>query len=158
MVNERKTEDLVDNRLREKGYYLPGSGIIIEKQKSDTPRIQKLLANASKKGTGVGKPEFLIHSTSHPDFMVVIECKADPQYHISTTLDRYADYAVDSSVHQRIGPPHEPHIKDYAFDKVYTLLTNYCTSMDYLGDHRCLIELKSIFLNKSSRHITTIAR
>lgn len=94
-MNERKTEDLVDSRLRQKGYYLPGSNLVLEKQKSDTPRLQKLLERASKRGDGVGKPEFLIRSTCQVDFIIVIECKADPQKHISATLDRYADYAVD---------------------------------------------------------------
>ena len=75
-MNERKTEDLVDSRLRREGYYLPGSTLVVEKQKSDAPRIQKLLERASKHGAGVGKPEFLIHSTSQIDFIIVIECKA----------------------------------------------------------------------------------
>ncbi len=94
-MNERKTEDLVDKRLRQKDYYLPDSNLVVEKQKSDTPRLQKLLARASKHGDGVGKPEFLIRSTRRLDFLVVIECKASPRKHVSATLDRYADYAVD---------------------------------------------------------------
>jgi type I restriction enzyme M protein len=93
--NERKTEDLIDARLRKQGYYRPDSGIIVEKQTSDIPRIKKLLENASKHGGGIGKPEFLIHSKSQPDFLMVVECKANPQKHVSTTLDRYDDYAVD---------------------------------------------------------------
>lgn len=94
-MNERKTEDMVELRLRRHGYYRPSSDIIVEKQKSDMPRIQKLLENASKRGAGAGKPEFLIHSPSHPEFLIVIECKADPKKHSSATLDQYADYAVD---------------------------------------------------------------
>jgi type I restriction enzyme M protein len=96
--NERKTEDLVEARLRKHGYYLPNSALVVEKQKSDSPRIQKLLEKASKKGGGVGKPEFLIHSKMRPDFLVVIECKADCSRHESPTRDKYADFAVDGAL------------------------------------------------------------
>lgn len=94
-MNERKTEDLVEENLRENGYYNLESGVIVEKQKSDIIRINKLLKNASKRGKGAGKPEFIIHSTSHSNFLIVIECKADPRKHVSKTLDRYSEYAVD---------------------------------------------------------------
>ncbi len=94
-MNERKTEDMVERRLRKHGYYRLRSGITIEKQHSDTPRIQKLLENASKHGQRAGKPEFLIRSASNPDFIIVIECKANPQKHVSATRDKYAEYAVD---------------------------------------------------------------
>jgi type I restriction enzyme M protein len=97
-VNERKTEDLVDSRLRAAEYYSPRSGITVEKQKSDSPRIQKLLEHASKQGGGCGKPEFLIRSEHHPDLIVVIECKADCVKHESETGDRYAEYAVDGGL------------------------------------------------------------
>ena len=46
-MNERKTEDMVERRLREHGYYADDSGITVEKQHSDTARINKLLENAS---------------------------------------------------------------------------------------------------------------
>ena len=94
-MNERKTEDIVEAKLRAKGYYDFGSGLIVEKQKSDSPRIQHLLENASKKGTGVGRPEFIIHSTQNSEFLIVVECKASMQKHVSKTLNQYADYAVD---------------------------------------------------------------
>jgi type I restriction enzyme M protein len=92
-LNERKTEILVEGRLRKRGY--ESSDIIIERQKSDIPRIQKLLEHASKRGGGGGRPEFLIHSKTHPQFLIVIECKASQLKHESATLDQYADYAVD---------------------------------------------------------------
>jgi type I restriction enzyme M protein len=97
-VNERKTEDLVEARLRTLDYYSPSSGIVVEKQKSDSPRIQRLLESASKQGGGCGKPEFLIHSKHHPDFLIVIECKADCGKHESAAHDRYAEYAVDGAL------------------------------------------------------------
>lgn len=82
-------------RLRKQAYFRPDYQIAIERQKSDAPRIQKLLEHASKRGDGAGKPEFLIHSPTYPEFLVVIECKASSRNHISDTLERYADYAVD---------------------------------------------------------------
>src|ERR1700685_2426212 len=98
MVNERKTEDMVEHRLRAHGYYAAGSGIIVEKQHSDTARISKLLENASKSGNGAGKPEFLIRSHKYSEFIIIIECKASPQKHESETRTRYSEFAVDGSL------------------------------------------------------------
>lgn len=95
IMNERKTEDLVEFHLRKNGYYASDSDIVVEKQKSDTPRIQKLLEGASKRGGGIGRPEFLIHSKIQSNFLIVIECKADTRKHESTERNKYADYAVD---------------------------------------------------------------
>src|ERR1051325_2829201 len=94
-MNERKTEDFVERRLRKCGYYLLYSNLTVEKQQNDNTRIRKLLENASKHGERAGKPEFIIRSSTIPDFIVVIECKADPKKHISATRDKYAEYAVD---------------------------------------------------------------
>lgn len=96
--NEKKTEKLVDKRLRKHGYYDDAADIIVEEQLSDSTKIKKLLANASKSGNGSGRPEFIIRSTSNPNFVIVIECKADPKKHVSVTLDKYADYAVDGAL------------------------------------------------------------
>jgi len=94
-VNERKTEDMVDRRLREHGYYDSDSGITVEKQQSDAARINKLLEHASKSGGGIGKPEFIIRSQNHSDFLILIECKASSQRHESETRTRYSEFAVD---------------------------------------------------------------
>lgn len=59
MLNERVTENIVRNLLREKLYY-SDDNIIVEEQNSQNPRINKLLKNASKAGNGVGRPEFII--------------------------------------------------------------------------------------------------
>lgn len=92
-MNERKTEGLVEAKLQAQGY--TRSGIVVEKQSSDSPRIRTLLAKASKKGDGVGRPEFLIRADSYPNFLIVIECKADPARHSSANRDKPADFAVD---------------------------------------------------------------
>jgi len=100
VANERKTEDLVEKRLRARGYYDEHSGTVVEKQRSDVPRIGALLKTASKAGTEhPGNPEFIIHSPSCPDFVIVIECKASTLRHESSNRDQPAQYAVDGALH-----------------------------------------------------------
>lgn len=91
--NESKTTNLV--RRHFEGYE---SEIKIEEQKSDTPRIQKLLKSASKVGTGQGYPDFIIQFNERPDFIAVIECKPDIQRHESPDHDQYEHYAVDGAL------------------------------------------------------------
>jgi type I restriction enzyme M protein len=94
MANERKTEALVRKRLERLGYYRDNN-LIVEEQKSDNPRIAKLLKNASKKEGGQGYPEFIISSKETSDFLIVIECKANLYKHVSPNRDKYSEYAVD---------------------------------------------------------------
>ncbi|EDY34769.1 N-6 DNA Methylase family [Aciduliprofundum boonei T469] len=96
-MNERKTEEIIRNKLRELGYYAD-STIIIEEQNSDNPRIKKLLKSASKSGGGAGYPDFIISSKKHSDFLIVIECKPDIRKHESVSKDKYKDYAVDGAL------------------------------------------------------------
>jgi type I restriction enzyme M protein len=97
LANERKTENIVRNFLRKSNYY-NNPDIIVEEQKSDDPKTDKLLKNASKKGGGAGYPEFIIRSKSHSNLIIVIECKADITKHESKLKDKYALYAVDGSL------------------------------------------------------------
>lgn len=97
MANERKTENLVRNALRSIGYF-DDEDLVIEEQKSESPSIDKLLKNASKRGSGKGYPEFLIRSKSNSDFLIVVECKAENKFHKSDSLSKYADYAVDGAL------------------------------------------------------------
>jgi len=90
MANERITEDIV-----RKHFNSYSNECIIEEQKSSNPKIDKLLKNASKKGGGKGFPEFIISIKNNPDFIIVVECKADITKHQSPTLDKYKEYAVD---------------------------------------------------------------
>lgn len=88
--NERKTEDIV------RGHFKKYSDLIIlEEQASDNPRIKKLLNIASKNGVGVGRPEFIIQFINNPDFLIIVECKADVAKHESKNRDQYKDYSVD---------------------------------------------------------------
>ncbi len=88
-MNERKTENIVRRQFER------FSNIIIEEQKSENPKIDKLLKNASKKGAGAGYPEFIISYKDNVDFIIVVECKPDITKHESKTRDRYGVYAVD---------------------------------------------------------------
>jgi type I restriction-modification system DNA methylase subunit len=96
-MNERKTENIVRELLRRNSYY-DSNDIVIEEQRSDNPKITKLLRNASKRGNGCGYPEFIISSKSNSNFIIVIECKAELSKHQSKNLDKYADYAVDGAL------------------------------------------------------------
>lgn len=93
MANERKTETIV------RSHFEKYSDIIrIEEQTSDNPKIDKLLKSASKKGSGKGKPEFIISFSGNSELIVVIECKASITKHQSATKDKFSDYAVDGAL------------------------------------------------------------
>ncbi|WP_198661772.1 class I SAM-dependent DNA methyltransferase [Lewinella sp. IMCC34183] len=74
------------------------SSIQVEEQMSKDLRISSLLKKASKRGSGRGFPEFIISSIDHPNFIIVIECKASLKFHASPNLDRFNDYAVDGAI------------------------------------------------------------
>jgi hypothetical protein len=98
--NERITENLTRELLKEAKYFEPDNGIVIEEQKSQIKRVQSLLKSASKSKTGKGGyPEFIISWDSDPSFLIVIECKADTKRHKSSNLDNPKDYAVDGVLH-----------------------------------------------------------
>lgn len=80
--NERTTENVVRDCLRELGYYDPANTIQIEEQKSNIDSIKRLLKSASKSGRGgTGAPEFIITSPTDADFVIIVECKADSRDH-----------------------------------------------------------------------------
>lgn len=92
-INERKTESIV-----RKHFEVFPEGIIVEEQSSDNPKIKKLLSLASKGGLGGGFPEFIIQYKNNPDFIIVIECKADITKHESANRDKYKDFSVDGAL------------------------------------------------------------
>lgn len=94
MGNERNTEQIVRNLLRDLGYY-DDKNCVIEEQSSRNPRIKKALRNASKSGSGVGKPEFIVSFKDNTELIIIVECKADVSKHESKTKNQYSDYAVD---------------------------------------------------------------
>ena len=92
-MNERKTESLTRQHFIK---FL--DTIDIEEQRSDNPKIDKLLKSASKKGGGKGYPEFIISYKTNPDLLIVIECKASVTKHESKDHDKYAEFAVDGAL------------------------------------------------------------
>ncbi len=117
MANERITENLVRDRLRELGYYDKKDAIRVEEQKSSIESIRRALVAASKSGGGGGgSPEFIVtNPEQQPDFVLVIECKADVKNHASPSASvmlapppdetpedrakRVVRYAVDGVLH-----------------------------------------------------------
>lgn len=97
MANEAKTYAIFRNMLRSKGYY-DDKDVVVEEQKSDNAKIDKLLKNASKKGNRNGYPDFILYSKAYPELIIVVEAKADINKHESETRDSYAEYAVDGAL------------------------------------------------------------
>lgn len=91
-MNEAKTINLVYDHFR--GH----DNIILEREKSDNPIIQKPLKTASKAGNKQGRPDFIISFEDNDEFIIVIECKPNPAKHKSKTLDLFKDYAVDGAL------------------------------------------------------------
>lgn len=89
MANERKTENLVRNALKERGYFDSPSEIVVEEQKSGIETVKRALRNASKsEGGGGGSPEFIISSPNNPDFLLIVECKAKNADHSSKLVTK----------------------------------------------------------------------
>lgn len=69
MANERITEGIVRDILREYRYYSPENGISIEEQKSEIQSVKALLAKAGKAAKGgAGYPEFIISTQKDTQF------------------------------------------------------------------------------------------
>ena len=99
MVNERITENLVRDVLRDLKYY-DDENTQIEEQKSQIVEVKQLLKGASKTGKGgMGAPEFIISTSETPDFLIVFECKAEIKQHESKDRDKPIEYAVDGILH-----------------------------------------------------------
>ena len=115
MTNERITENLVRDRLRDLDYYDKANAIRVEEQKSAIDSIRRALIAASKSGGGGGgAPEFIITNPEQPDFVLIVECKADVKNHASPAASvmlgppsespedrakRVTRFAVDGALH-----------------------------------------------------------
>lgn len=116
MANERITENLVRDKLRALGYYEKSNDIRVEEQKSAIESIRRgLVAGSKSGGGGAGSPEFVITNPEQPDFVMIIECKADVKNHASPTASvligsppsetleerakRVMRFAVDGALH-----------------------------------------------------------
>ena len=88
MANERITENLVRDILRDLKYY-DAPPIQVEEQKSEIEEVIKLLKGAGKSGKGGrGAPEFIVSTPETPDFLLVFECKAETKQHESKNKDK----------------------------------------------------------------------
>jgi type I restriction enzyme M protein len=100
MINERKTENLVRDKLRALGYNQPENGISIEEQKSEIAKVKSILSKASKNAKGnAGYPEFIISTQKDTAFLIVFECKSEVKKHESQNKDKPVEYAVDGALH-----------------------------------------------------------
>ena len=92
-----RNEIITDNIVRD--FFIQYSDeVIIEQQSSANPIIDKLLRNASKKGTGKGYPDFIIQYKQDKNFLIIIENKADKCNHESSSHKQYDKYAVDGAL------------------------------------------------------------
>jgi 16S rRNA G966 N2-methylase RsmD len=99
-MNERITENLVRDKLRQLGYYSNKNDVLVEEQKSSILAVNRLLSKAGKAGKGGrGSPEFIIHSIADSDFLVVAECKPSTKFHASKNLNKPIHFAVDGALH-----------------------------------------------------------
>lgn len=95
MANERITEDIFRQHIYNDEFY-KNNKIIFEEQQSKNIKIDKLLANASKRGlNNKGYPEFIIQFKDNSNFIIIVECKADINFHVSKNKDQYEKYSVD---------------------------------------------------------------
>ena len=96
IMNEKITEGIVRDHFKKDAWF---DKVIWEEQKSSLPRVVKLLRNASKSGTGEGKPEFYISfKKEHPNYIIIIECKAITKKHESKDHSKHNEYAVDGAL------------------------------------------------------------
>jgi len=98
--NERVTENLVRDSLRQLGYFQDDSDLVVEEQTSLVKAVNLALKNAGKAGKGGrGAPEFIITDPNTPDFLLIVECKASTSFHQSVDRSRPVDFAVDGVLH-----------------------------------------------------------
>jgi|GEM_PF-2111759 len=97
--NEKKTENLMRALFAQHGYTSDPS-VRVDEQKPDDESLKRLLKGKGKAGNGgAGYPEFIITSGLHPDLLIVVECKAAPEFHASVKFDKPVEYAVDGALH-----------------------------------------------------------
>ncbi|MDR0204519.1 MAG: N-6 DNA methylase [Delftia acidovorans] len=115
MTNERKTENIVRDALKKNGYY-GNVTVLVEEQKSNIEDVKSLMKSASKSGgTGIGAPEFIISSPYAPDFLIVIECKANVKDHKSSSID----FIIDGAEFDASNDANIKRVKRFAVDGAF---------------------------------------
>jgi hypothetical protein len=128
--NERKTENVVREELRRYGYYDPTSDIQVEEQKSNIDAVKRSLKAASKSGGGGnGAPEFIISAPSSPDFLILVECKADTKDHISSHMIDFLNggsLTEDDAARVSLGAKSGYQCSAYAANFSFSNQASYC--------------------------------
>lgn len=97
MANERITEGIVRDHFKRDPHF---QSVRWDEQKAANKRISDLLKGQSKcGGRGDGRPEFIISFPMNSNYLIVVECKADPSKHRSAAGDNARDFAVDGVLH-----------------------------------------------------------
>lgn len=91
--NEQITVNIVRKKLEAVGITTE-NGFLVDEQVIQNALIKKLLPSKTEKGSGKGRPEFLIQN-KEKDFLIIIECKADIKFHESPNQDQPASFAID---------------------------------------------------------------
>lgn len=98
MVNEDATVSLVRRHFEQ---FVGSDDVVVytsQPTEEQNPKITSLLSTASKRGTGQrGTPDYLVEFVGL-NLLLVVECKPSAARHQSSTLDQYADYAVDGAL------------------------------------------------------------
>lgn len=92
--NEKITENIVRKKLEAVGITAE-DGFLVDEQVIQNALIKKLLPSKTERGSGKGRPEFLISKSGEKEFLIVIECKADIKFHESPDHEQLASFAVD---------------------------------------------------------------
>ena len=101
-MNERITENIVRDHFKNDPLF---SSVKFEEQKSINVRVADCLTNASKRGKGIGRPEFIITFPAQSmEYLIVVECKADAANHESKNHDNPKMFAVDGVLHYIMYP------------------------------------------------------
>ena len=97
MGNERITENFVRDRFKNDPLF---SAIRLDEQKTSVAKARKCLSKSFKNLTDKsGFPEFIISFPALPDDIIVVECKAEVNFHESTDGENPVSYAVDGALH-----------------------------------------------------------
>ncbi len=96
-MNERNTEEIIREHFKKDSLF---KNIKIEEGKSNNSKIKNLLSKSSKNKTeNHGYPDFIITMPSFPDFVIIVECKANPVFHEDSKTNNIKDYAVNGVLH-----------------------------------------------------------
>ena len=105
--NEQFTEDLTKDLMKIKlgkndfGYVFPQGDVkniskiySLLKKAGGKPK-ESNLDDYSKRGKGLGKPEYIITFNEYPDTIIVVECKKSVKRHATSKFNKPNSYAVD---------------------------------------------------------------